>query len=101
MNSADDMMAAADVRLDGLAAGETGTHTVTLIGVDDGDNVQEFTFSYLLRADEEVIERRRNVAGANAKALAAKAGHKPKPPPSADAAAGGAGARPQTAGRRR
>ena len=100
MNSADDMMAAADVRLDGLSADDTGTHTVTLIGVDDGDNVREFTFSYLLRADEEVIERRRNVAGANAKALAAKAGHKPKPPPSADAS-GGAGGRPQTAGRRR
>ena len=107
MNSADDMMAAADVRLDGLVAGETGTHTTTLIGVDDQENVQEFIFSYTLRADEEVIERRRNVAGANAKALAAKAGHKPKPPPGADAAiagaggAGGAGGRPATAGRRK
>ena len=100
MNSADDMMAAADVRLDGLSAGDTGTHTVTLIGVDDGDDVREFTFSYLLRADEEVIERRRSVASANSKALAAKAGHRPKPPPSADAS-GGAGGRPQTAGRRR
>ena len=122
MNSADDMMAATDVRLDGMVAGDTGTHTVTLIGVDDADNVQAFTFSYTLRADEEVIARVRNVAGANAKALAAKAGHKAKPPPAADAAvgfavgavgavgaggvggaggAGGAGGRPATAGRRK
>ena len=104
MNSADDMMAAADVRLDGLVAGDTGTQSVMLIGVDDSENVQEFLFSYTLRADEEVITKVRNVAGANAKALAAKAGHKPKPPPGADApagAAGGAGGRPATAGRRK
>ncbi len=105
MNSADDMMAAADVRLDGLVAGDTGTQSVMLIGVDDSENVQEFLFSYTLRADEEVITKVRNVAGANAKALAAKAGHKPKPPPGADGApaggAGGAGGRPATAGRRK
>ena len=98
------MMAAADVRLDGLVAGDTGTQSVMLIGVDDSENVQEFLFSYTLRADEEVITKVRNVAGANAKALAAKAGHKPKPPPGADApagAAGGAGGRPATAGRRK
>ena len=83
MNSADDMMAAADVTLDGLVAGDSGTQKITLIGVDDSENVQEFIFSYTLHFDEEVIERKRNVAGANAKALAAKAGHRKKPEPGA------------------
>ena len=79
MNSPDDIMAAADVKLDPatMVVGGTATHTLRLKGVDDSDDVEEFTFSYTLLAEEEeapVVDKAK--VRAAKEALAKKAGLK-------------------------
>ena len=79
MNSPDDIMAAADVQLDPatMVVGGTATHTLRLKGVDDSDDVEEFTFAYTLLAEEEeapVVDKAKMRAAKEA--LAKKAGFK-------------------------
>ena len=79
MNSPDDILAAADVRLDPatMVAGGTATHTLRLRGVDGGGDVDAFTFTYtLLAEEEEPVAVDKATARAAREALARKAGLK-------------------------